>query len=62
MRVNQDEVEIEETIFYPWGSAPTHEELWQIVAILLDNQKLEAVRTNATKSCNFEIELRSTDP
>jgi hypothetical protein len=59
MKVNQDGKEIQEWT-YGSHSYCEPEEIQMIVFLMLEHLGLEAVKTNATKSCQFEIELRST--
>jgi hypothetical protein len=58
---NQNGDPIVEDVLHRYVDQPTPGEMWQITAMLLDHLKLEAVRTNATKSGQFEIALRPTD-
>jgi len=58
MRVNQRGEEVCETDFSLYGETPTPEELTQIVILLLEQLNFKAVKTNATKHGNVEIEVR----
>jgi len=57
MVVNQDGDEVIKRVLTEWDSI-TLDEMQHILFMLLSRLNLEVVRTNATKSCKFEIELR----
>ena len=55
--VNQRGDTIQEFV-YDIVDTPDPATLWEIVRLLMERMNIEAVRTNATKSGHYEIEIR----
>jgi len=59
MRVNQAGEEVfEETLFKDWGAGATVKERDEAIGFILEKLGYRAVRTNATKHGNTELEFR----
>jgi hypothetical protein len=47
---------------YDVSYAPNPDDLWEIVRLLMEYLQVEAIRTNATKRGQYEIQIRSVTP